>query len=405
VDLGPDDRKAALARLLKQDKVPAARVFLSLPRDQGVLRQMEFPVEVGDKLRQAITLQLETLSPWPVEDVYWDFAKDPARHGAKSTTVSVIIVPRTTLDPWLEFFRSSKLPLSGALLSSMSCANAIAALWRDNVPTIVLDCETNYVEGALIQGSRVGSLTIQGETVTEQARAVVERLLSQGRVASPETARLLVYGSAAASVDAESMPALPIEDVKSGSMESFGAIAASLAGLKRTMFEANLVPKGMRHHRSQLQLMPTYLLLLLALVAGIALLTRNSFQLNAYAARIDSEIQKVAPQVRDVSLQEAQLNELSLKHRALTAHFQSRDSNLEVLRELARLLPQPAWLASYSYQGGTITISGFADAASEVQKILEDSPLFKDALFTSSVTRDAIGKDRFTLKATVEVAP
>ena len=404
-DLEPDDRKAALAKVVKQHRIPAARVFLSLPRDHGVVRQMEFPVEVGDKLRHAIALQLETLCPWPVEDVYWDFARDVPKQSAKSTTVSVVIIPRTVLDPWLEMFRAVKLPLSGASLSSLSCAHAVAALWRDIVPTVVLGCEANYVEGALIQGSRLGSLTLKGETVAQQAKGVVERLLSQGRVSSPAAARLIVYGSEAGLVDASDMPALPIEDMKSRSRDAFGAIAASMAGVKRTVFGANLVPKDLRHRRSQLQLLPTYFLLLLALFAGIALLVRNPYQLIAYASRIDSEVQIVAPQVRDVSLQEAQLNDLSLKHRALTAHFQNRDSNLEALRELSRLLPQPAWLSSYSYQDGAITISGFADAASEVQRVLEDSQLFKDALFTSPVTRDATGKDRFTLKATMEVAP
>jgi Tfp pilus assembly protein PilN len=142
---------------------------------------------------------------------------------------------------------------------------------------------------------------------------------------------------------------------------------------------------------------------LLAVALGILLIAREPYQLAAYASILDAEIQKLTPVARDVSLQETQLNNLSAKHRTLTSHFQNRDSNLEVLRELSRALPDAAWLSSYSYQDGAITISGFADASSEVQRIVEDSPLFKDALFTSPVSRDASGKDRFTLKATVEV--
>jgi len=67
------------------------------------------------------------------------------------------------------------------------------------------------------------------------------------------------------------------------------------------------------------------------------------------------------------------------------------------------VLPPSAFLASYAYQGNTITISGIAQSASEIQNLLENSALFKGVEFTSAVTRDAIGKDRFTLKMVVGV--
>jgi Tfp pilus assembly protein PilN len=404
-DLQLGDQKAVLAKLVKQHGIPSSRVFLSLPRDCGVLRQMEFPAEVGDKLRSVIALQLETLCPWPADDVYWDFAKAPSKQGGKPVSVNVAIIPRTALDPWIEFFREVKLPLSGATLSSLSCAHAAAALWNDAAPTIILSCEESCVEGTLVQGGRLSSMTLKGETLMEHAQAVVERLIAQGRVSSPSAARLVVHGAEAARVSIDEMPALPIEDTKSKAAEGFGAIAASIGGVRRTPFEVNLTPKHLRYRRSRLQLAPTYALLVLALLLGGALLVRNPYQLMVYASRLDGEIQTTAPQVRDVSLQEAQLNNLSQKHRALVAHFQSHDRNLEALRELARSLPPSSWLSSYSYQDGTITLSGFADAASEVQRALEDNVLFKDVLFTAPVTRDSSGKDRFTLKAAIEVAP
>jgi hypothetical protein len=67
-------------------------------------------------------------------------------------------------------------------------------------------------------------------------------------------------------------------------------------------------------------------------------------------------------------------------------------------------LPASAWLGTYSYQDGNVSLSGFADSAAEVQKVLEDSPVFKDVQFTSSLTRDQSGKDRFNLRASIEVS-
>jgi Tfp pilus assembly protein PilN len=268
-----------------------------------------------------------------------------------------------------------------------------------------LGCEGNYVEGLLVHGDFLHSMTLTGEAIAAQAKTVVERLFSNGKLSSPEPARLIVYGPERGAVDSGDIPALPIEDAQSRLAAGFGAVAASVAGVRKTAFEANLVPKHLRYRRSQLQMLPTYVLLALAVLLGIGLLVRNPYQLMGYASSIDNEINNVSPQVRDVALQEAQLNSLSLKHRALTGHFQNRDFNLEALLELSRLLPPSAWLANYSYQDGVITVSGFADAASEVQRVLEDSALLKEVMFTAPVSRDAAGKDRFTLKATIEAAP
>ena len=61
-----------------------------------------------------------------------------------------------------------------------------------------------------------------------------------------------------------------------------------------------------------------------------------------------------------------------------------------------------AFLVSYSYQDGTITISGLAQSASEIQNLLESSPVFKGVEFSNSVTREPAGKDRFTLRMLLE---
>ena len=95
------------------------------------------------------------------------------------------------------------------------------------------------------------------------------------------------------------------------------------------------------------------------------------------------------------------MNDLSTRLRAFTTALQTRDRNLEVLRELARILPPTAFLSNYSYQDGSITVSGFASSASEIQSLLESSSMFKNAEFTNSVTRDS-DKDLFTVKLAFE---
>lgn len=401
IDLAPEEQKTSIAALVSRHKLPSGRVYLSVPRDRGIVRQIEFPLEVREKLNSAVTLRLETLCPWPVEEIYWDFAGEAPKKGVKTIRTTVVMIPRVVLDPWIEFFKSVKLPLSGASLTSMSSAHGVSVLWADEVPTVVIDCEAGYVEASLLQGNRLTSVTETAEETPAAAKAAVERLLSVGRAGPPENARIIVYGSTSGSLEVERVP-LPIENATSESTARFGAIASALSGLKKTAFDSNLVPRQLRYRQNQLKLIPTYALVALAVLLGVAMAASEPYQTMVYASRLDAEIRKIAPEVREVSSQEAELNKLSEKYRALTAHLQARDRNLELMRELSRALPAAAWLASYGYQDGTVTISGFAASASEVQKALEDTAVFKDVQFTTSVTRDASGKDRFTLKASVE---
>ena len=151
-----------------------------------------------------------------------------------------------------------------------------------------------------------------------------------------------------------------------------------------------------------MQLIPVFALAVLTIAMGGLLVAREPYQNSVYAARLDAEVKKVAPQAREVAEQEKELNQLAERYRALTGQLQNHDYVLETVGELSRILPSSAFLVSYGYQDGAITISGFAPSASEIQNLLESSPVFKGVEFTNGVTRDASGKDRFTLKMVLE---
>src|SRR5207237_4965851 len=63
-DLAPAEQKTALQKLVKQDKLSPNRVFLTLPRDRGIARQIELPSEIRDKVKSAGALQVVTLCRW-----------------------------------------------------------------------------------------------------------------------------------------------------------------------------------------------------------------------------------------------------------------------------------------------------------------------------------------------------
>jgi Tfp pilus assembly protein PilN len=401
--LTEEERKKAIRTLVKRERIPTGRVHLTLPREQGIVRQVDLPAQMTQKLADVVKLQVETLSPWPLEEIYWDFAQDQQKKNRKLTTITVAILPRSILDPWISFFKSAGVPLSGAAISSLAYAHGAVTFWKDSTASLILHREQSYSEGVLVNGNHIAAMTSAAGEDLSDISVFVSRLLSVGKLSSAEGTRLLVCGANVEAADIVENPRLPLENAGPQSGNDFGPIATALLALKDSPFKSNLVPPDQRYRESQLRLIPSYVLVALVVLMGLAWFAREPYQNVVYSSRLAGEIEKIAPDVREVAAQETELNDLSTRLRAFTATLQSRDRNMEAIRELARILPPTAFLSNYSYQDGNITISGFASSASEIQNTLESSPLFKNAEFASSVTRDA-DKDRFTVKMTLEVS-
>jgi Tfp pilus assembly protein PilN len=246
-------------------------------------------------------------------------------------------------------------------------------------------------------------MAAQVENLAVEARPVVERLLSLGGVTSPEGLLVFPHGAAASDLETEGLdiPGIPMEGVGPDRQSWYGAISTSLLGLRKSAFDVNLLPAVLRYRYSRLLVAPTVVLACLVALMGIALLVRAPYQTLSYADQIDREVLKVGPQVKDVSSQEAEMDKLNKRLVTLGTHVQDRDGNLESLRDLARILPPDAWLTNYSYQDAKLTITGVAASASQIQKALTDSALFKDVQMTETVTKDSTGKDRFSIRAGV----
>src|ERR1041384_1334761 len=52
-------RRERLSALFRKQKIGAGRYSLTLPREAGIVRQLEFPSEIRDKLKSAVGLQVE----------------------------------------------------------------------------------------------------------------------------------------------------------------------------------------------------------------------------------------------------------------------------------------------------------------------------------------------------------
>ena len=72
-------------------------------------------------------------------------------------------------------------------------------------------------------------------------------------------------------------------------------------------------------------------------------------------------------------------------------------SVLEVLRDLSERIPDSAWLKGFTFSDKGVRLEGEADSASELIPLLDSSPVLRDVVFLSTITKTREGKDRFRI--------
>src|SRR6185369_10115070 len=205
VDLSDEDRATALAAHFKRYKLSNLNVHLTVPGTWGVTRDLEFPATVTpEALRSAVSLQVENLSPWGLDEIYWDCVWEPPVKG-RSIVVHVAVVPRNVLDPWIGLFRSGRLALTGASLSSLSWAHGVTVLWGTERPALVLAAENKYVEGALIHDGRIYATNMPGADPAQLVPASASQLMRSSRIEANDQIRIVPNGAASAATGLEAV--------------------------------------------------------------------------------------------------------------------------------------------------------------------------------------------------------
>ncbi len=154
----------------------------------------------------------------------------------------------------------------------------------------------------------------------------------------------------------------------------------------------------------------TGIALLLGLIWGIGIYQRYD---NAWNAA-NADIKKRKPEVDAIEKLQKQREGLGKEISEFGKIETEEPSKVEILRELAQILPATVWIWNLKYTGKEIEISGFADSGSEgLIPLLDRSPFFEKVEFMTPITKERIQtvvggnvinteKERFKIKMWLE---
>jgi general secretion pathway protein L len=164
----------------------------------------------------------------------------------------------------------------------------------------------------------------------------------------------------------------------------------------------NLLPQEMRRTKrldvKNLNLALTALLAVLLVTA----ITIPIVQKNRAITEVEAQVQAAAAEAREGAALRRDLEKMAAASQFLVEKKASDVMIVELVDEVSRILPDHTWIARLDLSGTELQIQGQSSASSSLISIVESSPWFENARFSSPVVQiTGTDNDRFHITATV----
>lgn len=405
----------AVAAFVREFEIEPGGVHLCLARHELLLSRLVLPAAARENLEQVLAYEIERVIPLPRDEVFYDYQVRESGGGeAGRLAVLIVSVPRRVVREYVDALaiagvRPKAVVIAAAALGDYTafCRGTLAA-----PVALVAKSGADFELAVFAEGQLIASHALRGSAppVAAELQEMVRRDLAEVFHASPVPVEML-YALAPNAVAPPADAPADLFALASGRLDTppefferpepalLAAVGAALGAVREATVDLNLLPE---EHRPGLQeglFVPIVLLVaavVLAIVYGGSIIIRDELTRRELAR----EVAALEPQVAAVKKQEAEARRLEEQMKTLTANQEQRLTS--VLKELTDLLPTDAYLSMFRYRNGRIELEGFANRASELIKLLEDSSMFRSVQFTSPTTAGQGGQERFSMVAEVE---
>jgi len=292
-------------------------------------------------------------------------------------------------------------------------------------------CELGGIRGDVLVYSRCFNLTKPGGKASpdEEVKERVDKILSEIEATrlvladnNSEISQLIVTGNGVdqdlidylreeEKVDARLLDnprvKINLDEARQKVSHLSTAIGLALKGLKSVALDVNFIPHELRPKKKINWALVSGVTLMVLFLLGLSSYTISFLvKERIYLTELDERINGLRDGVREIERMQEEIARIEGKMESLEKIKADDISKLEILKELTQIIPDEMWSTRFSYHEGKgkreIELSGYADTASEIIPILEESELFEDVKFKSSIVKDRrTNKEKFNVTATI----
>lgn len=337
-----------------------------LPRHEVVVRTLSLPGVADKDAASAIELQIDTLHPWGDAEVVWGWSR------VGQSDLMVGLARKELLADYETLFAEAGIAVA-AITFSPAVIHAALRIWNTAPNPVLCFCSDEN-----------GRIEIYGESPARGAFSA-EFSFPAGRAAAMARAELRIAPDYPMQALFEILPGTRAIEAAGNPLASAAAMAGSAPRLARF---ANLLPPERRASHDRVQyLIPAALGILLALALLTAFLIVPAVAQRRYRNELERASQQLEPVAERARRLEREIGQNTGRVKLLDEIRRRSEDDLEVLNELTRLLPPTVWTNAVEIHPDSVTISGEADQAAPLLKLLDSSPLFQNSEFVLSVTR------------------
>ncbi|MBF0609059.1 MAG: PilN domain-containing protein [Candidatus Magnetobacterium sp. LHC-1] len=397
-------------------------IILTVPKEWCVVKTTELPAVVMDNISSAISFEMDNLTPFSAEEVYYDY--DIISMDRQMLHVAIYTVRRQMVDPYLSSFQAGGYKVSSLTLNPLSlvrvCMYAPGATWSvkkpgatrsdkhhgKNLPkknALILNFMQGKTELITVENGVLTSVyTFRPDDVNGVLSCIGGKVSDNPLVfinndptvdTTEEVVRAMLP---VASVGMDEL-SLPLRDSATYDMRL--PVGAAIGVSRKRRKPVNLLSFG-RVVRKKLPIAVTVLLLLLIIPIAIFHMYIPIWQDERALIELDKQIKALKPEVEKVETLKKEITAMQDDLTALNNFHSKRRLTLDMLKELTTILPPDTWLARLTITEKDIMVEGYAPTASVLLGMLENSKYFKDVGTSATTYKDQrLGKERFQIKA------
>lgn len=339
---------------MEENRIPSTNIFLGIPEELTICRDIDFPLAVKENLRSTLRYEMEKYIPLAADNVHFDYqilSEDKRKNRLK---VLLVVAKKTAVEPYLNFSLSS--PRTGARAKGRG---GLSGIESSSTALINFFAYTRKKRGAISH------------------RDVLRLLKSETEM----DARIGEF----------SRKDIPSRDL----VPAFGI---ALKGVwNESPMQVNLLPPELQKKPGKAGYYTMLFLAVMLILSGIAWGGSHILKQRLMLKELDTELTRLRSDLGNLDQIRTGSQELKDMEAYLNSIRSNRVSVLEILKELTQVIPETAWIQEITFSKKGMQLNGYAESASDLIPLLEDSPLFKDAVFSSTITKGKDGKERFRI--------
>ncbi len=441
-----EDLVSEMKRYLSRNGLHSKSVSVAIPAKWSLIKFLDIPAAGRDSLKGIMQYEVERHIPFRLQEVYYDY--QVLRNHNAQCRIALAAVPKEKVASILEFLR--KIPLDPRAIHVASFCRMNVVGYNGNggggwgnlagfagMPRLFSAGEVVAVSlyvgpgeaemGVLIGDACVDLIDLTCDpSHTEPFLQELSSELGNRLPALPikKIDRLLIWGPGSADrglraaveekLHVKASPLNPVSRISSDARDGqhpglSASVGACLSELGIGWMTLNLLPHGRRIGQRRVGPLIAKAAIATIMLFGLGLLASGTLNEQRALWMIEEQLKTNEPEVAAIEKLAREKSEQDRDLKILQGLKTLSVKMLDLLAELAQVMPPDAWITSLDYleqekksdlNRGDLTVSGLAVSSSRLISLLEDSPFFEQAEFVGPITKRE-GREGFKIRAVV----